>query len=183
MILKMEKNPLSFFCNLETNNFTSKIINVIEKEDGKIITDQKEILSETCNYYKTLCESKENTLEYVDLNAFMQDMEVPKLNKEEAFNLEGMVTLNETGKTRKNMKNNKSQGTSGFSADFYKVFWRLLGIFVVRAINSGFQEGEFSVTQQHGLRDNKWTSYCLTSPKRLTKSLTQDFFTSWITME
>ena len=78
-------------------------------------------------------------------------VDVPKLNEEEAFNLEGMVTLNEAGKTLKNMKNNKSPGTSGFSADFYKVFWRQLGTFVVRAINSGFQEGELSVTQQHGL--------------------------------
>ena len=75
------EKPSKFFCNLETNNFTSKVINVIEKEDGKIITDQKEILSETCNYYKTLYESKENTLEDVDLNAFMQDMDVPKLNE------------------------------------------------------------------------------------------------------
>ena len=145
------EKPSKFFCNLETNNFTSKVINVIEKEDGKIITDQKEILSETCNYYKTLYESKENTLDDINLNAFMQDIDVPKLNEEEAFNLEGMVTLNEAGKTLKNMKNNKSPGTSGFSADFYKVFWRQLGTFVVRAINSGFQEGELSVTQQHGL--------------------------------
>ena len=52
------EKPSKFFCNLETNNFTSKVINVIEKEDGKIITDQKEILLETCNYYKTLYESK-----------------------------------------------------------------------------------------------------------------------------
>ena len=94
----------------------------------------------------------------------MQDMDVPKLNKEEAFNLEGMVTLNEAGKTLKNMKINKSPGTSGFSADFYKVFWRQLCTFVVRAINSGFQEGELSVTQQHGLivcipKENKCRNY------------------------
>ena len=109
-------------------------------------------------------ESKENTLDDIDLNAFMQDIDVPKLNEEEAFNLEGMVTLNEAGKTLKNMKNNKSPGTSGFSADFYKVFWRQLGTFVVRAINSGFQEGELSVTQQHGLivcipKDSKCRNY------------------------
>ena len=28
-----------FFCNLETNNFTNKVINVIEKDNGEIITD------------------------------------------------------------------------------------------------------------------------------------------------
>ena len=30
-----------FFCNLETNNFTNKVINAIEKDNGEIITDQK----------------------------------------------------------------------------------------------------------------------------------------------
>ena len=41
--------------------------------------------------------------------------------------------------------------------DFYKVFWRQLGTFVVRATNSGFQEGELSVTQQHGLISSFFT--------------------------
>ena len=56
----------------------------------------------------------------------MQDMDVPKLNEDEASNLEGVLTLNEAGTTLKNMKNNKSPGTSGFLADLYKVFWRQL---------------------------------------------------------
>ena len=49
------------------------------------------------------------------------------------------------------MKNNKSPGTSGFSAEFLKVFWKQLGAFIVRAINFGFVRGELSVTQQQGL--------------------------------
>ena len=61
------------------------------------------------------------------------------------------------------MKNNKSPGTSGFSADFYKVFWKQLGTFVLRAINAGFQNGELSITQ-HGLivcipKENKSRNY------------------------
>ena len=43
-----------FFCSLETNNFTRKVINVIENDDGEIITDQKQILAETYKYYDTL---------------------------------------------------------------------------------------------------------------------------------
>ena len=61
------EKPSQFFCNLETNNFTSKVINVIEKDDGEIITDQKQILAETRKYYETLYESKEDTLNDVDL--------------------------------------------------------------------------------------------------------------------
>ena len=158
------EKPSQFFCSLETNNFKSKVINVIEKDDGEIITDQKQILAETCKFYETLYASKENTLNDVDLNAHMQDMNVPKLHEDEALKLEGILTLKEAGKTLKNMKNNKSPGTSGFSADFYKVFWKQLGTFVVRAINFGFLKGELSVTQQHGLivcipKENKCRNY------------------------
>ena len=142
------------------------MINVIETDDGEIITDQKQILADTCKYYETLYESEEDTLNDVDLNVHMQDMNVPKLNEEEALKLEGILTLKEAGKTLRNMKNNKSPGTSGFSADFYKVFWKQLGTFVVRAINYGFLR-EFSVTQQHGLivcipKENKCRNYLKT---------------------
>ena len=100
----MEKNPLNFFCNLETNNFTNKVINEIEKDNGEIITDQKQILTETCKYYETLYASKESVLNDIDLNDHIQDMTVPKLNEDEALKLEGLLTLNEAGKTLKNMK-------------------------------------------------------------------------------
>ena len=37
------ENPFQFFCNLETKKFTNKVINVIEKDNGEVITDQKQI--------------------------------------------------------------------------------------------------------------------------------------------
>ena len=78
-------------------------------------------MTETCKYNvnETLYASKESVLNDIDLNDHIQDMTVPKLNEDEALKLEGLLTLNEAGKTLKNMKNNKSPGTSGFSADFY----------------------------------------------------------------
>ena len=82
---------------------------------------------------------------------YMQNINMPKLTEEEAEKLEGMVTHKEASLTLKNMKNNKSPGTSGFSVDFFKVFWKQLGNFVVRAINLGFLQGELSITQQNGL--------------------------------
>ena len=62
---------------------------------------------------------------------------------------------------------NKSPGTSGFSADFYKVFWQQLGTFVLRAINAGFQNGELSITQQDDIivcipKKNKSRNYIKT---------------------
>ena len=90
-------------------------------------------MTETCKYYETLYASKERVLNDIDLSDHIQNMTVPKLNEDEALKLEGLLTLNEAGKTLKNMKNNKSPGTSVFSANFYIVFWKQLGTFVLRA--------------------------------------------------
>ena len=57
-------------------------------------------------------------------------------------------------------KNGKSPGLSGFSADFLKVFWKQLGVFVLRSLNHGYTIGELSITQKQGIitcipKDNK----------------------------
>ena len=62
------------------------------------------------------------------------------------------------------MNNHKSPGTNGFSADSHKVFWKQLDTFLLRAINAGFQNGELSITLQHGLivcipKENKSRNY------------------------
>ena len=79
------EKPSQFFCYFETNNFTNKVINVIEKDNGEIITDQKQILTKTCKYYETLYASKESVLSDIDLNDHIQDMTIPKLNEDEAL--------------------------------------------------------------------------------------------------
>ena len=59
--------------------------------------------------------------------------------------------MKEASQTLKNMKSNKSPGTSGFNADFYKVFWVELGDFIVRALNEAYNINSLSETQTQGL--------------------------------
>ena len=49
------------------------------------------------------------------------------------------------------MSNNRSPGSDGFSAEFFKVFWKKIGHFIVRSINDGFNKGLLSVTQREGV--------------------------------
>jgi len=37
--------------------------------------------------------------------------------------MEGLLTEGEVGKYLKKLKNNKSPGSSGFTGEFYKMFW------------------------------------------------------------
>ena len=54
----------------------------------------------------------------------MKNYNLPRLNKNNAENLEGKLTLIEISKALKHMKNEKSPGIDGFPAEFYKIFWK-----------------------------------------------------------
>lgn len=48
------EKPTKYFANLESRNYINKQILVIEKENGSIIRNQQEILSETKKFYESL---------------------------------------------------------------------------------------------------------------------------------
>ena len=62
--------------------------------------------------------------------------------------LEGKVTYQETINSIKHMKNEKSPRSDGFTAEFFKFFWKDLGMFLLRSYNKSFDKGELSITQK-----------------------------------
>ena len=87
----------------------------------------------------------------VDLNDDTWDIAAEKLSDTQKNGLEGEITLSEALLVLKNMSNDKSPGSDGFTTEFFKVFWKQLGNFIVRSINYGYQKGELSVTQKQGI--------------------------------
>ena len=69
---------------------------------------------------------------------------MPTLTLQEKTSLEGEITLSEASSALKNMKNNKSPGSDGFTAEFFKFFWLQLGAFVVKSLNNGFRNSELA---------------------------------------
>lgn len=117
-LLEGEK-PTKYFCSLETHNYLSKIIPKLETDDGQIITDQHKILKASEKYYRNLYSNKDDPLAEIDLNEYLENVNVPKLTDNESNQLEGKLTLMELSLALKNMKNNKSPGTDGFSCEFF----------------------------------------------------------------
>lgn len=142
------EKPSSFFCNLEKQNylFIFKIIPKIEKENGEVITSQKDMLNETQNFYKTLYSSRDKQLLDVNLEKLLKNNAVRRLNNIDSQSIEGKITYTEAGKTLLNMTNDKTPGSDGFSANFFKMFWNDLGYFITRSINYGFDSGQLSIT-------------------------------------
>ena len=139
-----------YFCNLENRNFVSKRMTSVINDKGDEITEGEQIRAEVFDFYKLLYSSKEHIIENVDLDILL-DENTPKLTDLEAFSLEGEISLNEASVFLKKMSNNKSPGSTGFTTEFYKFFWKDLGIFVVNSINFGFLKGELSPTQKEGI--------------------------------
>ena len=129
----------------------SKIIPKIERDDGEILTDQNKILREVKLFYENLYKKRDNSSSVADLKEDLKNVNVPILSNGEKESLEGKITVKEAGQALKNMKNNKTPGSDGFSTEFLKFFWKDLHFFVVESLNYGSEQGELSVTQKQGI--------------------------------
>jgi hypothetical protein len=95
------------------------------------------------------------------------------------------INIKEIGQALKELKNGKSPGTDGFTADFYKFFWAKIKTLVLESLRWVYKEGELSIEQKRGIinlipKKNKdirqlknWRPISLlnTDYKILTKSL------------
>ena len=142
-----EKNT-KYFCSLEKRNFVEKCMPYLETSQGELLTDQNMIKREVNSFYENLYKSRESDILDVNLNNITQG---PKLTVDEKTSIEGNITVVEALEALKKMENNKSPGSDGYTAEFYKKFWSDLGIFLVRSINESFDKGEMSVTQRQGI--------------------------------
>ena len=138
-----------YFLNLENRNYIEKRIQKLIKDDGKEIYCEGEILSELSNYYSKLYRKNDNEKERNQ--DWQSKVHVQKIQDTDRDNLEGCITYEELTKAAKNMKNNKSPGSDGFPAEFFKFFWKDLGHFILRSINESYDVGEFSCTQRQGI--------------------------------
>ena len=136
-----------YFCNLEKRHYVSKQMIKLIDAKGEEIKEQLDINKEVNNFYSNLYKAK--VLEECEIEQLVT--EIPKLSEEESRSLEGKITIEEAGTALKKMKHEKSPGTDGFGAEFFKCFWKQLGPFVVRALNKAFEDGELSTTQKEGI--------------------------------
>ena len=139
-----------YFCSLENRNFVSKRMSSLINNEGRELFKDTEIRSEVQNFYKSLYSSREQAITDVNLDNLL-GIDTPKLTDLEAMSLEGEITLREAGNFLKTMQNNKSPGSTGFTTEFFKFFWKDIGVFVVKSINFGFFLGALSQTQREGI--------------------------------
>ena len=147
------EKPTRYFCNLESRNYLNKTIKKIEVDGKGTIYEQKDILKEVQSFYQNLYKSKEDEICDIDLAHLFEnsDIPIPKLDRKISNDLEREITEAELLSTLKNMKNNKSPGSDGYTAEFFKFFWKDLSTIIVRAVNDAFLKNQLPISQRLGI--------------------------------
>ena len=89
-----------------------------------MINTDREILEEAQSFYRNLYSSciVDETNEYDDL--FFTEEKNIKLTEHEQKECDGLLTEAECFASLKTMTSNKTPGSDGLPAEFYKVFWK-----------------------------------------------------------
>ena len=146
---ELGEKPSGYFLNLENRNFMDKVINKLVDINGDEYNNSADILNLQKQYYHDLYKD-EIRIDDVTINDLIGENSC-KLDNEESNNLEGEITYEELGNALKNMKNSKSPGMDGFTAEFFKFFWIDLGKFILRSVNYAYKNDSLSVTQSQGI--------------------------------
>ena len=91
-------------------------------ENNEELTDTKDILDFQKQYYKNLY-TDQIKVDDANIKDKIGDNEA-KLSENDSKLLEGEITYQELSSALKNMKKSKSPGSDGFTAEFFKFFWK-----------------------------------------------------------
>ena len=151
------EKPTRMFCALERHNGVQRYVPqlLVEKDDAsevELISKQSEVEAEIKRYYKCLFSNKDQ-INDDSIEAFLgpSSNSIPKLSESQKVGMEGKISLEEMSKYLRKCKNNVAPGSSGFTFDFYKFFWRDIKQFVLRSVDHSFENNRLSVSQRLGI--------------------------------
>jgi len=128
------------FHNAAKTREVRNTIREIQREDGSTVTTQEDIKTEAVNYFNGFLAHQ--TLDYQGisvealkeiLNFECEELDLTMLAKE--------VTADEIKEVVFKMARNKSTGSDGYTCEFYKAAWPIVGTEVVIAVTSFFEFG------------------------------------------
>ena len=107
---------------MEKRHFIKKTIKHLTLANDNVINTDSKILEEAKSFYQNLY-SANTQPDTKEENMFFPDGNTLILNEEEQKRCEGFLTASECLESLKLMESNKSPGSDGLPAEFYKVFW------------------------------------------------------------
>ena len=84
-------------------------------------------------------------------DSFTLNLKIPKLSDEDRDNLEGPLTYEECKKVLETFQADKAPGEDGFTAEFCKYFFELLGNDLIASFDEAQVKGELSISLRRGV--------------------------------
>ena len=147
------EKPTKYFFNMERKNFNKKIISELTVADGCLTVNENQIMHEIKLFYENLYTSSNNSTNE-DFHEFTNNInqQLPlKLSSEQCNGIEGKLTLNECWEALKSMGIGRSPGEDGFTVEFYKCFFEIVGKDLLNSYNAAYENGEMSISQRRGI--------------------------------
>ena len=138
-----------YFFNLEKRQQECHTIKTLTRDNLDTITDTRDLIAETYNFYHKLFSAEEMTptAQQEIFNAYP----IPSLPEQNQLHCDAKLTEHELHQALLTMENNKSPGIDGLTTNFYKHFWNLLGPELTNVYNYAFNQGILSTTQRRGI--------------------------------
>ena len=144
------ERPTKYFFNLEKRNYNKKTIRELRLEDESTTINDKQILHQIENYFRDLYTSVK-TFSQDEFDEFTQHLQIPKLSDEDRDSLEGSLRYEECKNVLESFQNDKSPGEDGFTVEFYKFFYDLLGENPLACLNEAYERNELTISQRRGI--------------------------------
>ena len=119
-----------------------------------MIQDPNDILKEQSKFYENLYDEKLDHTSYQytqSLDYFLNSDNNPSLSDEEKIFCDSEITIEEVLSSLKELKNNKTPGTDGLTAEFYKFFWIDIKEILVDSFKNALRLGILSIEQRRGV--------------------------------
>ena len=137
----------SKFCiGLEKYNQELKHIKVLKTNPDTDTTDPKLILNHLYEYYSNMYDIK-----HVNVDDFTNFEPVNTLNEKSKADLERPITIQECKESLDGLPCNKTPGTDGLSAEFYRHFWPIINRHLYKSILCSIDLGELTIEQKRGI--------------------------------
>ena len=125
--------------NLEKRHCKSNTIVQLKTADEKTLSSDKEILTECKQFYTKLYKTGILDTNEVNDNYFFTAENQTKLTPEQSEMCEDELTEKECLEALRTTENEKSPGADGIPADFYKVFWKNIAKYCIKAMNCAYK--------------------------------------------
>ena len=125
-----EKNT-KYFLNLEKRFYKQGTISQIKLSDREFVTLDEKTLTECVSLYKNLYSSKSMTYDQNDTTFFPEYEDKSTIYDHEQTACEGALTEKGCLEALKDIRTEKTPGTDGLPAEFYKVFWNAVSTILI----------------------------------------------------